>query len=162
MRKLPRVSDKRRRRCWFSASTTTKYVTVRSECGWFLGHWSGGSVRCDSTPDCSICASGAGQRLFTYLFVEDEHGEILVLEIPERLIDLAEELGDAVGTNLAIRREGTARNSRIEIIVVGSEVVDTLDIWPFVDTLGRCRETPKSTPTQSESFLRSETGSKIP
>ena len=162
MRKLPRVPERRRRRCWFRASTTTKYVTVRSECGWFLGHWSGGAVRCDSSAECSICASGAGQRLFTYIFIEDEHSEILVFEIPERLVDLAEELGESVGTQLAIRREGTAKNSRIEVIVVGSEVVDTLDIWPFVDTLGRSRETPKTTAPNSESFPFSKAESKIP
>lgn len=162
MRSLPRVPKKRRRRCWFRASTTTKYVTVRSECGWFLGHWSGGAVRCDSTAECSICASGAGQRLFTYIFIEDEFGEILTFEIPERLIDLAEELGDSVGSQLAIRREGTARNSRIDIIIVGSEVVDKLDIWPFVDTLGRSREVPKTTPTQSESFALREAGPQVP
>lgn len=119
-------------------------------------------MRCDQTPQCSICASGADQRLFTYIFIEDEHGEILTFEIPERLVDLAEELGDSVGVQLAIRREGTARNSRIEILLVGNEVVDKLDIWPFVDTLGRSREVPKCDVTQSESFLPSETGSKIP
>lgn len=162
MRVLPRVPKRHRRHCWFKASTITKYVTVRSECGWFLGHWSGGAVRCDQTPECSICASGADQRLFTYIFIEDENAEILTFEIPERLVDLAEELGDSVGSQLAIRREGTARNSRIEILVVGSEVVDKLDIWPFVDTLGRSREIPKTTSTHSESFLPSETGSKIP
>ena len=119
-------------------------------------------MRCDQTPQCSICASGADQRLFTYIFIEDEHGEVLTFEIPERLIDLAEELGDSVGSQLAIRREGTARNSRIEILVVGSEVVDKLDIWPFVDTLGRSREVPKTTAPNSESFPSSNAGLKIP
>ncbi|KKL92434.1 hypothetical protein LCGC14_1884750 [marine sediment metagenome] len=119
-------------------------------------------MRCDQSAECSICASGADQRLFTYIFIEDEHGEILTFEIPERLVDLAEELGDSVGTQLAIRREGTARNSRIEILVVGNEVVDKLDIWPFVDTLGRSREVPKAGVTQSESFLRSGAGPKVP
>lgn len=119
-------------------------------------------MRCDQTPQCSICASGADQRLFTYIFIEDEQGEVLAFEIPERLVDLAEELGDSVGSQLAIRREGTARNSRIEILFVGSEIVDKLDIWPFVDTLGRSREVPKTTPTQSESFCRPKTGPKVP
>jgi hypothetical protein len=100
--------------------------------------------------------------LFTYIFIEDERGEVLSFEIPERLVDLAEELGDCVGSQLAIRREGTARNSRIEILIVGSEVVDKLDIWPFVDTLGRSREVPKAAAPSSESFPCSEAGSKIP
>ncbi len=159
---LPRVPKQRRRRCWFHASTVTKYVTVRSECGWFLGHWSGGAVRCDSSAECSICASGAAQRLFTYVFIEDEHGEVLAFEIPERMRDVAEELEDAVGTQLAIRREGTARNSRIEIITTGSEVVEKLDIWPFVDTLGKCRVVPKVADPNSESFPRSEARTRVP
>ena len=149
---LPKVPKRRRRQCWFHASTVTKYVTIRSEVGWFLGHWSGGAVRCDSSAECSICASGADQRLFTYIFIEDEYAEVYAFEIPERLFALADELGDSVGSQLAIRREGTARNSRIEILVVGGEVVEKLDIWPFVDTLGRSREVPKSGVTQSESF----------
>ncbi len=119
-------------------------------------------MRCDSSPECSICLSGADQRLFTYIFVEDDLGEVYAFEIPERLFALADELGDSVGSQLAIRREGTARNSRIEIIIVGCSVVDKLDIWPFVDTLGRSREVPKANVTQSESFVRSETGSKVP
>lgn len=109
-------------------------------------------MRCDSTPECSICASGAGQRLFTYIFVEDEHAEVLAFEIPERLREVADRLEDDVGCQLAIRREGTARNSRIEILFVGQEVCDKLDIWPFVDTLGRGREVPKVAPPCSESF----------
>lgn len=159
---LPRVPKQRRRRCWLHASTVTKYVTVRSECGWFLGHWSGGCVRCDSSSECSICASGANQRLFTYIFVEDEHSEILAFEIPERLRDLADELEDSVGTQLAIRREGTARNSRIDIIITGSEVVEKLDIWPFVDTLGKKAPGSKVADPNSESFPSSEARIRLP
>lgn len=159
---LPRVPRSRRRRCWLQASTVTKYVTVRSEVGWFLGHWKGGSVRCDSSPECTICGSGSSQRLFTYIFVEDEHAEVLVFEIPERLRELADELEDSVGTTLAIRREGTARNARINVVILGHESVDRLDIWPFVDTLGKGSDAGRFASPHSESVPLSEARTKVP
>jgi len=75
--------------------------------------------------------------------VEDEHGEVLIFEMPERLYDLAQELEDGVGTQLAIRREGSAQNARIEILMTGFERVAELDIEPFVRTLGVSRKVPK-------------------
>ncbi len=148
---LPKVPKQRRRRCWFSASTVTCYVTVRSEVGWFFGHWKQGrAVRCDGET-CSICSSGANKRLFTYIFIEDERGEILVFEIPERLYPTAEELTDAVGTQLAIRREGTARNARIEILITAYAPAEKLDVWPFVNTLAGGIESVADRSSQSES-----------
>lgn len=148
---LPKVPKQRRRRCWFSASTVTAYVTVRSDVGYFLGHWkSGGTVRC-SGKECSICESGANQRLFTYIFVEDERGEVLVFEIPERLYPLSQELESAVGTQLAIRREGTARNARIEVLITAYAPSESLDIWPFVNSLAGGIDSVAPSPSQSES-----------
>lgn len=152
---LPDRPEQRRRRCWFHASTVTKYVTIRSEVGWFLGHWKGGCVRCSKPEVCTICDSGAAQRLFTYLMVECESGEVMVFEIPERLYDLSLELEDSVGTQLAISRDGTARNSRIEILITGYLPSEKLDIQPFIATLGRPHERSKNRSTQSENSVRS-------
>lgn len=93
-------------------------------------------------------------RLFTYIFVEDEHGEVLVFEIPERLKELADRLDEEVGTSLAISREGTNRNSAILVIVVGHDHVEELDIFRFVDTLGHHHEvvSPAATPSESPSL----------
>lgn len=159
---LPDVPRTGRRRCWFRASTITKYVTIRSEVGWFIGHWKGGAVRCPGPELCTICASGATKRLFTYVFIEDEHGEVLVFEIPERLRELAEELEDEVGTQLAIVRDGTARNSRIDVLHVGREPSEKLDIWPFVNTLGNRHHSPIDLPDQSESSSPPKTAAKLP
>ncbi len=137
-------------------------MQIRSEVGYFIGHWKRGAVRCPGEEVCSICASGGGRRLFTYWFIEDEHGEVLAFEIPERLRDLAEELENAAGTNLMIRRDGLARNSRIEIQVVGFEICDKLDIWPFVRTLGTRVVDFVEHPTQSESLLPPGARTEVP
>lgn len=133
---LPEAPKRQRRRCWFHASTVTVYVKTRSKVGWFWGHWVGGAARCPGIDLCSVCASGAERRLFTYVFIELERGEVMVFEIPERLHHLSKTLDEAVGTTLAISRDGTARNSRINILDVGLEDADELDVWPFVNSLG--------------------------
>ena len=106
------------------------------------GHWSGRarrSTRCGGE-GCTICASGDQVRIFTYVMVELEDETIRVWEIPERMYDLARELEasahEGVGCQLAIRREGTAANSRLWASIVGESLVEELEIGPFVDTLG--------------------------
>lgn len=140
---LPERSvGKARRRCWFSASTVSKYVVVRSKVAWFGGHWIGSarrSIRC-SGKECTICKSGAVARVFTYVFVEQEDNEILVFEIPERLFGLAQELEASAtggpGCRLSISREGSAKNSAIVAMIVGFEECEELDSEAFVRTLG--------------------------
>ena len=133
---------KQRRSCWFIASTVSKYVVVRSRVGWFAGHWIGRanrSIRC-AGDDCATCASGHEPRVFTYVFLEDQFGEVRVWEIPERLFDLAREIESSVmegpGSELVISREGTAKNSAICASITGYRDVEELDIGKFVDTLG--------------------------
>lgn len=145
-----RSPGKQRRRCWFSPSSTTKYVTIRSKVGWFEGHWIGKanrSIRC-SGKSCTICASGHSPRVFTYVFVEEQSGEILVWEIPERLFDLAREIEgsvfEGVGVVVAVGREGVYANSAITAVVVDEREAEELDIQTFVATLGL----PPQTPTQ--------------
>lgn len=79
-------------------------------------------------------------RTFTYVFVQGEESEVLVLEIPERLFEVAQEIEASAtggpGVCLSIRREGSAKNSPIGILIVGQEECDELDIEPFVSTLG--------------------------
>lgn len=139
---IPSARERKRRACWFHASSVTKYVIVRSRVGWFAGHWSARgnrSARCAGS-ECPICASGAEAEIFTYVFVETEHGDVLAWQIPERLRDLARELEastfEGPGCQLAIAREGVHRNSRVTAVITGFEHVEELDIEPFVRTLG--------------------------
>jgi hypothetical protein len=131
-----------RRRCWFHASSVTKYVIVRSRVGWFEGHWRGGrSFRCPGkNAGCSTCESGKEPEIFWYLFVETDSGEVLVWNPPRRLEDLLREIDSSenggVGLQLAIRREGIRQNSRIEAEIVGVCECEDLDVEPFVSTLG--------------------------
>jgi hypothetical protein len=149
---LPESSPgKQRRNCWLRVGTITKYVVVRSKVGWFLGHWSAKlrrTIRC-SGESCTICASGAEPRVFTYVFVHTEDHEVLVWEIPERLFALAQEIEQSLmqgpGCVLALSREGTAINARLSASIVGFEEVDELDITAFVETLG-VTLLPASTP----------------
>lgn len=138
-----RGPSKKRRRCWLKASPTTRYVTLRSSIGWFLGHWSprfGGCVRCPG-PDCPICESGLDPIAFTYAFVELEDGEVMVFEFPERLRELVMDIDSSptrgVGCQVAIRREGPHRNSAISALVTGFEAVEEIDLQPFLSTLGK-------------------------
>jgi hypothetical protein len=75
------------------------------------------------------------------VFVQGESGEVLVFEIPERLFEVAQEIESSPcggpGVVLSIVREGKAKNSRVEVVVVGYEPADELDIGRFVSTLGR-------------------------
>lgn len=143
---LPEVEKKRRRSLWFLASSVTAHVTLRSRVGWFLGHWKGGSVRCPGEDQCSICASGAQQRLFTYFFVELHDGNVMVFEMPERLVDTARELENAPGTMLAITRDGLFKNSPILVVITGHRDVEELDLEPFMNTIGWSKES--KSPTQ--------------
>ena len=89
---------------------------------------------------CLICESGDPPRVFMYIFVEIENGDVLVFEIPERMRALALELEGSLyegpGCQLSIFRDGTALNSKIDARVVGFEACEELDIWSFVSTLG--------------------------
>lgn len=143
---------KQRRNCWLRVGTVTKYVVCRSKVGWFRGHWSRKmrrSIRCAGDA-CPICASGETARVFTYVMVQVEGGEVLVWEIPERLYELAQELDSSLfggpGEVLSIVREGTALNSRLHACIVGHEDCDELDINTFVSTLGMTLDLPTSPP----------------
>lgn len=133
----------RRGSAWFRASTSTQYVTVRSRVAFFLGHWSpklGGSVRCLNDL-CPICAAGDPPRPFYYIAVTVGDDQLKIFEIPRRHRDLAEELDKSesggIGFQLAILKEGKARNSPILITVCGFEESYEFDVWPFVQSLGR-------------------------
>lgn len=161
---IPREEEKEkrnRRSAWFRASTVTKYLRIRSQVGWFRGHWTkkaGGSVRCIGA-ECVFCSSGDRARVFLYVFVEDAEGEVLVWEIPWRLRDVAYELEQqtwkGVGCVVSVCREGVMSNSRICASIVGEERVEELDIWAFVDSLGwklgitRDQALPESLPLQN-------------
>lgn len=156
----------RRRRCWFHASSITKYVVVRSRVGWFEGHWSqrgGRSIRCAGA-ECSICASGREPEVFWYLFVALDTGEVLVWNPPARLEPLMRELDEqidgGVGCVLGIQREGLRSNSRIQAAIVGYEPCEELDIAPFVATLGGDPSSSTSPPKSPRSG--SETGASSP
>lgn len=132
-----------RRSCWLRIGSITKYVIVRSQVGWFAGHWIAGgsrSVRC-AGESCSICQTGKDAEIFWYVFAQQENGEIVVWNIPRRheslVQHLANERSNGIGVVLSLHREGVRSNSPINVGVVGFEEAEELDIWPFVETLGR-------------------------
>lgn len=137
---------RQRRRCWFRASTSSKYVVTRSQCGYFLGHWSAKfrrSVRC-SGEGCPFCASGLDPRAFVYVFVEDPRDGVMVWELGSRLFDLAVEIDEAALRGQACRiqvwREGTAVNSAVSARCLEHLALDELDISAFVNSLGKVPE----------------------
>jgi hypothetical protein len=154
---------KQRRNCWLRVGTVTKYVVVRSKVGWFRGHWSrqiGRSIRC-AGDGCTICATGVQARVFTYVMVEDQNGEVLVWEIPERLFALAQELEASLfngpGCVLGIVREGTAKNSRLNAFITDQQDTEELDIWAFVDTLGGTLDNASSSSLKESALSKAAT-----
>lgn len=75
-----------------------------------------------------------------YVGVIDGAGEHRILELNRRhrpLADmLAESPGSGIGSKLALRKEGTAKNSPITIVHVGFEDCEPQPIDAFVATLG--------------------------
>jgi hypothetical protein len=150
-----------RRSCWLRVGSITKYVIVRSQAGWFEGHWINNgarSARC-AGERCTICATGKEPEIFWYLFVQQDNGEVVVWNVPrrhEQLIRyLDEQANNGVGSILALHRTGIRSNSPIDVDVVGFEQAEELDIWPFVETLGngvdlaQLRENPLRDRTRS-------------
>lgn len=127
---------------WVRAHHQTEYYVVRTRVTWFLGHWSAKhrrSIRCGGDI-CAICAAGSEARPFLYVGVFSASKIPLVLELNRRQRPLAEELNaepsGGVGVQLAIRKDGEARNAPIVMIRTGYEEVDEEDIDAFVATLG--------------------------
>ncbi len=144
---------KTKRSVWFRSTSVAHHVIVRSKVGFFLGHWSrsrGGSFRCDGD-DCAVCLGGQPARAFYYIWIECENKDVKILEIPDRLKDIAEQLFDdplgGVGTKLCVRKEGKAQNSPLAILITGRMESEELDIWNFIETLGRPRRFETSTQT---------------
>lgn len=109
---------------------------------WFLGHWSAKhrrSIRCGGDI-CALCAGGGEPRPFIYVGVFSASKIPLVLELNRRQRPLAESLNaeasGGVGCQLAIRKDGEAKNAPIVMVHTGYEDVDEEDIEAFVATLG--------------------------
>ena len=124
------------------AHDQTEYYVVRTRVTWFLGHWSAKhrcSIRCGGDI-CAICAGGTEARPFIYVGVYSASNIPLVLELNRRHRSLAEDLNrepaGGVGCQLAIRKDGEAKNAPIVIVRTGYEEVDEASIEAFVATLG--------------------------
>lgn len=127
---------------WVRASHQTEYYVVRTRVTWFLGHWSAKhrrSIRCGADI-CALCAAGGEPRPFLYVGVFSSSKIPLVLELNRRQRPLAEFLNDepsgGVGCQLAIRKDGEAKNAPIVMVHTGYEEVDEENIEAFVATLG--------------------------
>ena len=133
----------RRGNVWVRATRQTEYYLVRTRVTWFLGHWSAKhrcSIRCGGDI-CAICASGTEARPFLYVGVWSESKIPLILELNRRHRSLAEQLneepGGGVGCQLAIRKDGLAKNSPVVIVITGLEECVEESVEAFVATLGR-------------------------
>ena len=127
---------------WVRAHHRTEYYVVRTRVTWFLGHWSAKhrrSIRCGGDI-CALCAAGGEPRPFLYVGVFSASKIPLVLELNRRQRPLAESLNDepsgGVGCQLAIRKDGEAKNAPIVMVHTGYEDVDEENIDAFVATLG--------------------------
>ncbi len=127
---------------WVRASHQTEYYVVRTRVTWFLGHWSAKhrrSIRCGGDI-CALCAGGGEPRPFLYIGVFSVSKIPLVLELNRRQRSLAESLNEepagGVGVQLAIRKDGSARNAPIVMVRTGYEECDEENIEAFVATLG--------------------------
>lgn len=127
---------------WVRAHHQTEYYVVRTRVTWFLGHWSAKhrrSIRCGGDI-CAICAGGSSPRPFLYVGVWSASKIPLVLELNRRQRPLAEALNNepsgGVGCQLAIRKDGEAKNAPIVMVHTGYEDVDEENIDAFVATLG--------------------------
>ena len=127
---------------WVRAHHQTEYYVVRTRVTWFLGHWSARhrrSIRCGGDI-CALCAGGTEPRPFLYVGVFSASKIPLVLELNRRQRPLAELLNNepsgGVGCQLAIRKDGEAKNAPIVMVHTGYEEVDEENIEAFVATLG--------------------------
>ena len=127
---------------WVRAVHQTEYFVVRSRVSWFFGHWSARhrrSIRCGGDI-CAICAGGTEPRPFVYVGVYSASKIPLILELNRRHRSLAEDLNaepaGGVGVQLAIRKDGLAKNAPIVIVRTGYEEVAEQSIDAFVATLG--------------------------
>ena len=127
---------------WVRATHVTEYYVVRTKVTWFLGHWSARhrrSIRCGGDI-CALCAGGGEPRPFLYVGVFSASKIPLVLELNRRQRPLAEalnvELSGGVGCQLAIRKDGQAKNAPIVMVQTGYEECDEEDIQAFVATIG--------------------------
>lgn len=127
---------------WVRATHQTEYYVVRTRVTWFFGHWSSKhrrSIRCGGDI-CALCAGGGKARPFLYVGVFSASKIPLVLEFNRRQRSLADELyaepAGGVGVQLAIRKDGLAKNAPIVMVRTGFEDVDEEDINAFVATLG--------------------------
>lgn len=127
---------------WVRATHVTEYYLVRTRVTWFLGHWSGKhrrSIRCGGDI-CALCAGGGEPRPFLYVGVFTASKIPLVLEFNRRQRALADELhaepSGGVGVQLAIRKDGLAKNAPIVMVRVGYSDCEEEDIQAFVATLG--------------------------
>lgn len=132
----------RRGNVWAKATNRTSYFLVHSKVSWFMGHWSAvrrRSIRCGGEI-CALCAGGAEARPFMYVGVIDGAGERRILELNRRHRPLADQLaespGGGIGSKLALRKEGNAKNSPITIVHVGYEDCEAQGIDAFVASLG--------------------------
>lgn len=111
---------------------------VISEIESWVSHWDariGKSRRCGG-PGCALCHMGYQKQLRVVVMTIDKSGRDTLIELRERHRTYLDGVESVVGLKVRMKKMGAARNSRIELDIIGSQEVATRDIKRLVLCLG--------------------------
>lgn len=114
-----------------------EFLVISEPESWY-SHWEPGlgrARRCGG-PQCMLCARGFQKQLRVVIMAVDSHGRDSLIELRERHREALDAWESTVGLRIELRRSGTARNSPIDLKVVGQSHAAERSIGPLVRTFG--------------------------
>lgn len=138
---MPREQSPRRS-IWLTAQKSTQYVYVTCPPRALLGHWDASArrMRRCGRDLCALCSMDWVPRQFWYVGLVSLEGERLVMELREAQDEVRRALSDmgwdCVGVQLAVFKDGPAKNSPVRVEIVGRDVVEANDVAALVAQLG--------------------------
>jgi hypothetical protein len=139
--KMPREQSPRRS-IWLTAHQSTQYALVTCPPRSLYGHWDASArrMRRCGRDLCALCAMDWQPRQFWYIGLCTLDGERLVMELREAQDEVRRKLADmawdCVGVQLAIYKDGPAKNSPVRVDIVGREQCEANDVAALVAQLG--------------------------
>ena len=117
---------------WLHTSDQAREVTIRSPLEWWYSHWDVAerrSRRCCG-PGCIPCATGSPVVIRYVLAVEEDSGQVSLLELRERHSALLDSLREAprgqIGRRIRVFKAHKAKNAPVRI-----ELLDVRDVTPI-------------------------------